>query len=78
MSEADDPGAPFFLIVADHDRMIFSVEGPMTDDHVWQAAARRARDRGASCAGRAARTVQPSPPSLREPKICAGCRREAS
>jgi len=36
--------APFFLIVADHDRHVFSVEGPMTDDRTWQDAARRARD----------------------------------
>lgn len=35
---------PFFLIVADHDRGFFSVEGPMTDDQPWQSATRRARD----------------------------------
>ena len=36
--------APFFLIVADHDRKFFAVEGPMIDDRPWIAAARRARD----------------------------------
>lgn len=39
------PPAPFFLIVADHDRGVFSVEGPMTDDGAWNNAARHARDR---------------------------------
>jgi hypothetical protein len=39
-----EPSGQFFLIVADHDRGFFSVEGPMTDDLPWQAAARRARD----------------------------------
>jgi hypothetical protein len=34
----------FFLIVADHDRGFFSVEGPMTDDGPWKSAARHARD----------------------------------
>jgi hypothetical protein len=35
--------APFFLIVADHDRRFFCVEGPMTDGRSWNNAARRAR-----------------------------------
>ena len=39
-----DPTQPFYLIVADHDRGVFSVEGPMTDDRPWEAAARYARD----------------------------------
>jgi hypothetical protein len=43
MSDARPP-EPFFLIVADHDRGFFSVEGPMTDDQPWQSATRRARD----------------------------------
>jgi hypothetical protein len=34
---------PFYLIISDHDRAVFSVEGPMTDDRLWQAAAREAR-----------------------------------
>ncbi|HME20828.1 MAG TPA: hypothetical protein VKI44_05615 [Acetobacteraceae bacterium] len=41
---ADDTPAPFFLIVADLDRGVFAVEGPMTDDGPWQSAARAARD----------------------------------
>ena len=36
------PTEPFFLIVADHDRGFFSVEGPMTDDGPWKLAAGRA------------------------------------
>ena len=43
MPDVDTP-APFFLIVTDHDRSVFAVEGPMTDDHPWQSAARAARD----------------------------------
>ena len=39
-----DPTQPFYLIVTDHDRGVFSVEGPMTDDHPWESAARYARD----------------------------------
>jgi len=35
-----EPTAPFFLIVTDHDRSVFSVEGPMTDDRPWIVAAR--------------------------------------
>jgi hypothetical protein len=40
----DRPTQPFFLILADHDRGFFSVEGPMTDDQPWNDAARNARD----------------------------------
>ena len=43
MSDAPPP-EPFFLIVTDHDRGFFCVEGPMTDDALWQAATRRACD----------------------------------
>jgi hypothetical protein len=43
MSDTDPP-APFFLIVADYDRGLFSVEGPMTDDAQWQNAVRDARN----------------------------------
>jgi len=43
-AEPSDPTKPFFLIVADHDRHMFSVEGPMTNDGPWIAAARWARD----------------------------------
>jgi hypothetical protein len=44
--------APFFLVVTDLDRGVFCVEGPMTDDRPWQAAARFARslhERRISC-----------------------------
>lgn len=34
---------PFYLIVADLERGVFSVEGPMTDDRPWLAAEREAR-----------------------------------
>jgi hypothetical protein len=39
-----EPNEPFFLIVTDHDRGFFSVEGPMTDDRPWNEAARQARN----------------------------------
>jgi hypothetical protein len=44
----DDPEPtpqPFYLIVADHDRKVFAVEGPMTDDRPWQSATREIRGR---------------------------------
>lgn len=46
-----DPSQPFFLIIADHDRGCFCVEGPMTDDGPWHLAAGRARekDRDVQC-----------------------------
>jgi hypothetical protein len=40
----DEPDQPFYLIVVDHDRGVFAVEGPMTDDRPWNVAARYARD----------------------------------
>jgi hypothetical protein len=39
------PTEPFFLIVADFDTGLFSVEDPMTDDGPWNLAAGRARER---------------------------------
>jgi hypothetical protein len=39
-----DPGQPFYLIVADHDRGVFAVEGPMTDERPWKDAARYTHD----------------------------------
>ena len=39
-----EPDQPFYLIVADHDRRVFAVEGPMTDERPWRDAARYARD----------------------------------
>jgi hypothetical protein len=44
MSDAH-PATPFYLVIIDHDRGFFSVEGPMTDDQPWQSATHRARDR---------------------------------
>lgn len=41
---AEDTVVPFFLVVTDHDRGVFAVEGPMTDDRPWQSSARAARD----------------------------------
>ena len=38
-----DPTEPFFLVVADHDRGVFAVEGPMNEDRPWEAAAQFAR-----------------------------------
>jgi len=35
---------PFFLIIVDHDRGVFSVEGPMIDDRPWKDAAMSARN----------------------------------
>jgi hypothetical protein len=40
----DNPSKPFYLVVTDHDRGVFAVEGPMTDDRPWQSAAREARN----------------------------------
>jgi hypothetical protein len=40
----DEHAVPFFLIVTDHDLGFFSVEGPMTDDRPWNAAASHARN----------------------------------
>ena len=34
---------PFYLIVTDHDRGVFAVEGPMTDSRPWDEAATFAR-----------------------------------
>ena len=42
--EPPQPTEPFFLIIADDDRGVFSVEGPIIDDRPWHAAARHARD----------------------------------
>jgi hypothetical protein len=38
------PAETFYLIVTDHYRGVFAVEGPMTDDRHWQDAAREARN----------------------------------
>jgi hypothetical protein len=39
----DESAEPFYLIVTDHDRGVFAVEGPMTDDRPWNEAATYAR-----------------------------------
>ena len=39
-----NPPAFFYLIVTDHDRGVFAVKGPMTDDRPWNDAAREARN----------------------------------
>jgi hypothetical protein len=47
-----DPHDTFFLIVADLDRGLFCVEGPMSDDAPWHLAVGRARqqhDRDVQC-----------------------------
>ena len=44
MPRRDDLGQPFYLIVTDHDRGVFAVEGPMTDDRPWKEAASEARN----------------------------------
>ena len=38
------PAQPFYLIVADDDRGVFAVEGPMTDERPWKEAATEARN----------------------------------
>lgn len=43
MPDADST-QPFYLIVTDHDRGVFAVEGPMTDDRPWNEAATYARN----------------------------------
>jgi hypothetical protein len=35
---------PFFVIIADHDREFYCVEGPMTNDRPWKDAATNARN----------------------------------
>ena len=40
----DESAQPFYLIVSDHDRGVFAVEGPMTDDRPWKEAATFARN----------------------------------
>jgi hypothetical protein len=44
---------PFFLIVADRDKRVFTVEGPMVDDRGWNEAVGRAQKEGrrVTCCG---------------------------
>ena len=44
MQHSATPDEIFYLIVTDHDRGVFAVEGPMADDKHWQDAAREARN----------------------------------
>jgi hypothetical protein len=39
-----EPDQPFYLIVTDHDRGVFAVEDPMTDDRPGKEAATYARN----------------------------------
>jgi hypothetical protein len=41
--QAPQTPEPFYLIVTDHDRGVFCIEGPMIDDRPWEAAASEAR-----------------------------------
>jgi hypothetical protein len=45
--------APFFLIVANRDKRVFAVEGPMVDDTEWNEAVDRAQKEGrrVTCCG---------------------------
>ena len=69
------PPEPFLLLVADHDRRVFAVEGPMTDDRPWEAAAKFARsdEHRITC-----EIVTRSPPNFGTPIILPVFRREAS
>lgn len=44
MADEEPAAQPFYLIVTDHDRGVFCVEGPMTDDRPWNEAATYARN----------------------------------
>jgi hypothetical protein len=46
IDQTQTPTEPFFLIIADLDAGLFCVEGPMTDDALWNLAAGRARENG--------------------------------
>jgi hypothetical protein len=62
---AVDPTQPFYLIVTDHDRGVFAVEGPMTNDRPWKEAPRsRATTSAASPAARPARNAMNWRPSI--------------
>ncbi len=64
MPEAD-PTLPFYLIVTDHDRGFFAVEGPMTNDRPWNEAAAFARNQQRrTCAARPVPIVTRWRPSI--------------
>jgi hypothetical protein len=66
---------PFFLIVADHDREFFCVEGPMIDNRPWKDAAMNARNNECGPSGPA---VTRSPPDTDAPTNSTAFRRAAS
>ena len=43
--------APFFLIVADRDKRVFTVEGPMVDDAAWRPCRAQKDGRRVTCCG---------------------------
>jgi hypothetical protein len=45
---SSNPPAFFYLIVTDHDRGVFAVEGPTIDDRPWQSAPQYACNASAS------------------------------
>jgi hypothetical protein len=63
------PTAPFYLIVADHDRGFFSVEGPMTGNASWNQAVIRAQEHG--------RRVECGPSGLDRDTLAAEFQRQA-
>jgi hypothetical protein len=69
----------FYLIVTDHDRGVFAVEGPMTDDKHWHDAAREARNHTntASPAARPGQTATCWQPSIGASTSSLACRRAA-
>lgn len=63
--------APFFLIFTDHDRRVFSIEGPMTDAGPWNEAATAA-------ASNYARRISCDPSGPQRDALAAGYQAERS
>jgi hypothetical protein len=59
---------PFYLIVTDHSRGVFAVEGPMTDDRPWKQAAAEA--------GESDRRIQCGPSGADRDELATEYRRE--
>jgi hypothetical protein len=55
---------PFFLVIVDDDRHVFSVVGPLTDDTNWNKRVCDAQDQG-----RGVRCYTPGPSQTREQVI---------
>jgi hypothetical protein len=70
--------AQFFLIVADHDQGLFSVEGPMTDRGKAPRAIPATIFTGASNAAQQARIETYSPANFSARRSLRACRQEAS